>query len=79
MAAQFDKELLERDTKLKSYQSSVWDDIQNLFEQVQNDVHQLRSLSTELQTNKSDRKDLNDLRVKVLSSVDSKADVGEVH
>ena len=41
-------------------------------------MHQLRSISTELQTQKSDRKDFNDLRVKVLSTVDNKADTGEV-
>ena len=58
LAAQFDKELVDRDKSYKKAQTTLWDDIQSLFTQHQADVTELAKQVTDLQVKKCDKKDL---------------------
>lgn len=58
LASQFDKELVDRDKLNKKSQTAMWDDIQQLFTQHQQDVTDLTKQVTDLQVKKCDKKDL---------------------
>lgn len=58
LANQFDKELVDRDSKSKALQQQMWDDITGLFKDHEEDVTDLVRQVTEMQGKKVDKKDL---------------------
>lgn len=71
LANQFDKELIDRDKAQKKAQNIMWDDIQSLFTQHQNDVTDITRQVSDLQAKKCEKQDITQHVSKLQSQLNS--------
>ena len=79
LAAQFDKELMARDNKMKSLKSVGEDDFQRTFQLIQTDIEMIRKQVNEVEVKKAEKRELLDFKQKTQLAVGAKIDKVEVH
>ena len=62
LANQFDKELLDRDKTLKQYQTGLWQDIQQMLQQIQEEIQATNTLCQSIANAKADQNEMNEIR-----------------
>ena len=79
LAAQFDKELTERDKQIKKIEHISQGDVTKAFGSLQVEAELLRKQINDLDLRKAEKRELTEMRAKVLQSVEQKAELGDVH
>ncbi|CDW81229.1 UNKNOWN [Stylonychia lemnae] len=78
LAAQFDKELTERDKQMKNIQQSNQGDIQKVFGNMQLEIENIRKIIADIEQRKGEKRELNDFKQKVVQQIELKSDQSDV-
>ena len=78
LAAQFDKELTDRDKHIKNMQAMSQGDMHKVFNNIQLEIENLRKIINDLELRKADKRDFSDLKIKISQDIDSKAEKSDL-
>lgn len=78
LAAQFDKELTDRDKQIKNMQAMSQGDMHKVFNNIQLEMENLRKIINDLELRKADKRDFSDLKLKISQDIDSKAEKSDL-
>ena len=73
LAAQFDKELSERDKQIRTAQAMSQGDMHKVFGNIQLELENLRKILSDLELRKAEKRDFADLKLALSQDLDAKA------